>query len=245
MSGSLSQGKGRFPSTSWSLLALAQKDRREQREALGEFLRRYLPALRVHLVRRRGFDADRAEDLAQGFAADKVLEQGLLQFVVRGRGRFRSFLLAALDNYVANVIRREKAAKRSPAALYSLESKAAVAEGLPNHEPGDPVVEAWARQVIAEALRRMKQDCEQSGRTDVWGVFEGRVLGPTLDGQDPLPYGQLVEKYGFRDPAQASNAVITGKRQFSRTLRAVVGEYALNPEDIEAEIAELRRILSR
>ena len=83
----------------WSVrrgLAIA----RRRREALDELLRLYLPALRAYSLYRRQIEPDRAEDLLQGFVVRQVLERGLLTKADASRGRFRSFLLKSLQNYV-------------------------------------------------------------------------------------------------------------------------------------------------
>ena len=68
-----------------------------RREALGVLLRRYVPALRAHLVVQKRVPRDAAADLIQGFVCDKVVEQGLLAGADRCKGKFRSFLRTALD----------------------------------------------------------------------------------------------------------------------------------------------------
>src|SRR4051812_38640775 len=88
-----------FPMTQWSLVARAGQPPAEARAALDVLLRRYAPALRAHLLldRRMSGDRSKAEDVLQGFVADKVLERNLIALADRERGRFRTFLLAALD----------------------------------------------------------------------------------------------------------------------------------------------------
>jgi hypothetical protein len=98
--------------------------------------------------------------------------------------------------------------------------------------------------VIDQALRGMREECETARRPDLWAVFEGRVLSPTLEGSEPVPYEQLVHQFGLQTPRQASNAVITAKRMFVRHLQMVIGQYA-EPDEIKAEIDDLARILSR
>ena len=79
----------------------------------------------------------------------------------------------------------------------------------------------------------------------LWGIFESRVVGPTLEGALPVDYAHLVEQFGFQSPSQASNALTTAKRMYARALRSAVGRYAQNEEEIEAEIKELKEILAR
>lgn len=233
----------RFPVTQWSLVAragLASVDSR--REALGVLLRRYQPALRAHLVVQKRVTPEAADDLLQGFICDKVVEQGLLAAADRGRGRFRNFLLTALDRYVIDHARFDAAKKRSPgdtafADLQRIETAAATPE------PSEAFAVAWAREVLAEAVRRMETECIGGNRPDLWAVFRCRVLEPTLTGAAPVPYADLIARFGFRSPTQASNVVITSKRMFERVLRQVVGEYAEDESQIDREIQELRAVL--
>ena len=102
-----------FPATPWSLVARASRaGGDDRRESLGLLLQRYLPALRTHLVVARQVGAERADDLLQGFVADKVVEQDLIAAAERERGKFRSFLRVALNRYVVDQRRREHAARR-------------------------------------------------------------------------------------------------------------------------------------
>ena len=78
----------------------------------------------------------------------------------------------------------------------------------------------------------------------MWGVFECRVAEPTLQGSPPADYAELVRRFHLQSPSQASNVLMTGKRMYARALRAVVGEYAEDRQEIESEIEELRQILA-
>jgi hypothetical protein len=98
--------------------------------------------------------------------------------------------------------------------------------------------------VLDEALRRMRTHCGDSGRMDVWGVFEARVLAPALEGASPASYGELVQRFGFHSPSQATNVLATAKRMYARMLRWVVSEYARDAQEFEEEIGQLREILA-
>ena len=60
-----------------------------------------------------------------------------------------------------------------------------------------------------------------------------------------MPYEELVAKFGLRSPSEASNLLITAKRMFARVLREVVRETVADEAEVETEIMELKRILSR
>ena len=226
---------GDFPSTRWSLIFSAHdQDPVRRRQALEELLRLYLPALRAHLLYHRNIERDRAEELLQGFVADRILQHDLFAKAELGRGRFRSFLLRSLENYVANETGRE--ARRREVAF----------EGEPAEEATSDVFEVeWARQLLQETLGRMREECESKGQPSLWELFDCRVIGPTLTGSHPPSYNSLVERFRFRSAKQAANALITAKRQFERTLGAVIAETecVTSDKEIEAEIADLCKIL--
>jgi len=235
-----------FPTTHWSLVDGAGRgDDDSKRRALGELLVRYLPALRAHLVLRKRLNRDLAEEMLHDFLATKVVEKELVGRADPGRGKFRTFLLTALDRFVANQMRDAAAKKRRPqdGRIVDIDEQT---HGLElDEEPHQAYDLAWARRVIAESLDRMRSECHASGRPDIWGVFDRRVLGPMLDGAEPMPYEDLVARFALRSPAQASNVLITGKRMFERSLRGVVGEYAADEQEVDEEITELRQILAR
>lgn len=232
---------GAFPATAWSLVDRAGSATPAERSAaLEALLKRYLPALRARLVLEKGLREAEAEDLLQGFVAQKILEQHLLAQADRAKGRFRTFVLTALDRYVIDRARFDRASKRS-APHAPQEALASVA--APGEAPSRAFDRQWAREVIGEAVARMQAHSRASGREDLWELFRCRVLAPALEDVAPEPYERLIERFGFASPAAASNALVTAKRMFERCLRSVVGEYAAGEEEIEAELADLRAVV--
>ena len=231
-----------FPMTQWSLVARAGH---ADPEALGQLLGHYLSALRAHLVRRRRLAPEKADDLLQDFITSKILEKDLIARADRQLGKLRTFLLTALDRFVHNQLRNERAKKRAPAdgVVFTLDERQ---DGSPVGERPSEVFDVeWARGVIAEALEQMRQECEATDRLDLWGVFKCRVVGPTLDGTPPVGYAELIRRFGFRSPSQASNALTTAKRMYARALRSAVAQYAMDSQEIESELIELKEVLAR
>ncbi|HSZ60080.1 MAG TPA: hypothetical protein VK797_30835 [Tepidisphaeraceae bacterium] len=234
---------GRFPSTHWSLVVCAAGDAGEaQRRALSDLLNRYAPALRTCLVARRSLEPSEADDLVQEFLAAKVVEDGLIGKADQQRGRFRTFLLTALDRFVSNELRNRRAQKRGNGAVMALADAEEIATASGPHEAFDA---AWAREVIAQATWRMRERCLRDGREDVWRVFESRVLGPIADGGEPAPYEQLARDLNLASVDAAANLLTTAKRTFTRALRSVIGEYEKDKDRIDDEIRDLRAALSR
>jgi len=236
----------RFPTTRWSLVDVIRRgDARATREALEELLGRYLPALRAHVVYRRRIAPHEADDLVQEFIASRVLEKDLIAGADRNRGRFRSYLLKALDRFLIDWVRQARAKKRSPGegAIVPLDDQDQSIEW--QETPSDVFHATWARGVVAEALRRVRSQCESSRRPELWAILECRLLDPILKGTQPADYEQLVERFDLKSPAQASNLLITARRMCARALRSVVAEYAEDEQEIESEITELREILAK
>lgn len=133
------------------------------------------------------------------------------------------------------------AEKRSPERGISLDA----ISREPDHEETPPAAFdlAWAKEVIAQTLERMKSECLANGDNARWAIFEAKLLGPVL-GQTPVPpYEELVTRLGFASPSQASNALTTAKRMFERLLRESVARYTPD-EEVADEIAHLRKILA-
>ncbi len=232
-----------FPETGWPLVRRAgQEGGPGQLEALEELLRRYLPALRARLVQKKTIPRDQIDDLLQGFVTDKILQRDLLARADRQRGKFRTLLLTALDRYIVSRRRYERAQKRAAEHAVSLDTAKHGHLAVDEETPSDSFDIAWARRVLEEAVRRMRSECEASGRADIWGVFEARLLAPAGGGK-PMPYAQLVARYGLSTPRQASNVLHSGKRMFARILRSIVGEYTPAAE-VQDEIQDLQQVLS-
>jgi hypothetical protein len=81
-------------------------------------------------------------------------------------------------------------------------------------------------------------------RDDLWGVFEHRVLKPSLDGVEPTPYSNLPASLRIKNEQQGSNLLMTAKRMFHRNLKSVVAEYAADADDLETEMRSLREAFS-
>ena len=236
--------KSSFPPTQWSMVERAcQTDAVARREGLAVLLKHYLPALRIYLIAGKQVAPERADDLLQGFVADKIIEQNLLDHARQAKGKFRSFLMVTLNNYVISQHRGEAAAKRAPAeGLTPLDEHAVQLEG--GDDPAEQFNTAWARQLIAEALRRMQAECADSNRPDLWPIFQGRVLRPAFEGQPATDYPDLVQQLGLGTPLDACRLLTTAKRMFSRNLRAAASEYAGADGDTDDEIEDLRKTLA-
>jgi DNA-directed RNA polymerase specialized sigma24 family protein len=222
-----------LPTTNWITVRNAgATDSRSRQVALEELLRRYWPALVAHLVCSKKLPRDRAEDLVQSFIQEKILERNLLGVADSSKGKFRTFLLTALDRFVIDCWRKEG----SSPPLVELTTE-------PGSAPTADVFDvAWAMRVFSESVQGMRAECEAKERPDLWGVFEGRAL-VRLQGTEPLAYKQLANRLGLESARQASNRYGIAEAMFHRNFAKALAEFAGNA--VEEAARDFRQIFSQ
>ena len=105
-----------FPSTHWSVVLAAGRSEAEPEivgAALAELCQIYWAPL-YSFVRSRGYTVHDGQDLTQSFFA-YLLEHKVYARADRQKGRFRSFLLASVKNFLADAADRERTLKRGGA----------------------------------------------------------------------------------------------------------------------------------
>ncbi|HAV61664.1 MAG TPA: RNA polymerase subunit sigma-24 [Verrucomicrobiales bacterium] len=160
---------GNFPETRWSLILRLRKGGTEgaAERALGELCEIYWQPLYTFL-RRSGQDAEAARDLVQGFLAQLLRNDGFHR-AAPDKGRFRSFLLTGLRNYLVSQSRRELAFKRGGEfELLSLDFSP-LEETYQLHANSSETPEAtfdrqWAETVLTRALNRLAEEQERRNR---------------------------------------------------------------------------------
>ena len=229
-----------FPATDWTAVLLAARsDFSFSGAAQDDLLRVYLPVLRKYLLAARRVPRDHVEDILDGFVADKILRGGLFKKADQARGRFRNLVLKSLNNYVATWFAKRVRDPLKDAGLEVLPDVPVVADQTAQFD------ESWACQTVTAALERMKVECLEKARSDVWEVFYCRVVLPAYQDVPEVPYEELVAQFKLSSPREAINLLVTAKRMFVRCLRESIGRYAADAADVEGEMADLRGILMR
>ncbi len=226
-----------FATTHWSLV-LAARDRAEPgaRDALAALCAVYWYPLYAY-VRRRGKNADDALDLTQAFFA-RLLEKDVLADVDRGKGKFRSFLLAACKHFLANEYDRERAQKRGGGRpLLSLD--AADAEGRYINEPVDGVTpeklfeRRWALALLQQVMTRLRADFEARGKDRQFDHLRGFLVGEKGTG-----YRKAAASLGLSEGA-VKVAVHRLREKYRELLREEIGRTVGSPEEIDDEVRDL------
>ena len=173
-----------FLTTHWSLIDDI-KARPEQNTALiGLLLETYWKPVYCYL-RRRGYHNEQAKDLTQDFFHEVVLNRQLLSRADQAKGRFRSYLLHALKQYVINKERDERAQKRIPRdKMISLD--AVDVPALPQEfdlaTADDSFHYAWLSTLLERVVADVKNACREQDMDIHWRLFNARVVKPLLEG---------------------------------------------------------------
>lgn len=229
-----------FPLTRWSLLRrLGADESKVAGDALEALCQAYWYPLYAFL-RRTGYNPDEAQDWTQGFF-HYLLETELLTKADPTKGRFRSFLLGSLRNYLSSEHRRLGAAKRGGGKpLISLDEQAEARyslEPLESHTPESLFELSWAHTVLARTMACLEQ--EYSGKHD-WFLH----LRPYLQsGPDSPSYRQTALALGKTEDAVKSG-VQRLRQRFQQLLRAQIAGTVQSVADIEDELRHLRAVLS-
>jgi RNA polymerase sigma-70 factor (ECF subfamily) len=236
-----------FLTTHWSLIEDVQEHRDKDRALIGLLLERYWKPVYCYL-RRKGYGNEQAKDLTQGFFHEVVLSRCLIDRADQSKGRFRSFLLHALNQYLVDEQRKEAAQKRIPEAkLVPLDVThlPVLPQKVQQLDPEHCFDYAWKADLLERVVSELKQWYLGRGMDMHWHLFRDRLLRPSLEGLETLSLAQLCEQYGIENEAKASNMLGTVKRQFQSILTKQVRQTVLSGEAAEEEMAEMFKFLRK
>lgn len=226
-----------FPTTRWSQVRAAGESLAEGDAVFARLCEDYWRPIHAY-VRHLGFSEADAQDLTQGFFVH-ILEHRTVRRADRERGRFRSFLLGALKNYLANEAARAGRQKRGgKQEIVSLDD--------PRHKIREPSVEAeavrsfeesWANEVIGRSLARLRAKFRGENRTELFGMLE-RFLGEaTVTEEAARALGSSI--------GALRTAVSRLRKQFGEQIRLEIARTVSAPDLIEEEFRYLRSVLGR
>jgi RNA polymerase sigma-70 factor (ECF subfamily) len=232
-----------FTTTHWSVvLAAGSTSDTRALQALEQLCRFYWYPLYAY-ARSRGATPHDAQDIIQGFF-EQLLRRESLARRTPEQGRFRSFLLASLNYYLADLRDHANAAKRGAGQLpIPLDSLAA--EERYRYEPVDRLTperifeRRWALTVVDAVLNRVEAECLETGQ-----IEQFRALRPYLfGGEEQSGYEQLAAS--LDSTSGALRVVAHRLRQRCRhLLRQELAQTLENPEEVDLELQHLRAVLA-
>ncbi len=231
-----------FHTTHWSVVLSARSDDgTSAREALASLCSTYWYPLYA-FVRRQGSSPPEAEDLTQEFFC-QFLERNALASVRPAAGKFRSFLLACVKNFLANERERAHAQRRGGGRpLVPLDS--GEAETRYSLEPADLVTpevlfeRRWALAVLERTIAELRREYSTGEKRALFDEFQGFLPG----GQEGASRAELAAKRGVTVGA-IDVAVHRLRHRFGALLREQVAQTVSSEAEVEEELRYLISVL--
>ena len=184
-------------------------------------------------IRSRGSAGGEAEDLTQAFFA-RLLEEASLKVADRHRGRFRSFLLASVRNFLANEWDRGQAVKRGggkrPIRLDDEEERLKRFEPSDELTPEDIFDRHWAMTVVEKVLEQLRRQARRSGTEK---RFER--LAEFITGEGDESYRTVVQELETNEQAIRA-AIYRLRRRFGDLLRREIADTVSDPDQVDDEL---------
>jgi RNA polymerase sigma factor (sigma-70 family) len=232
-----------FQTTHWSVvLRVADGHSHEASQALEKLCRTYWFPIYA-FVRKRGHSPEQAQDLTQGFFAHFLEKQHLMK-ASRERGRFRSFLMTSVENFLRNEFERAQAQKRGGGRqLISLNEQDAEARYLcePSDEsdPAKTFEQRWASTLLNTVLSRLQDEFGASGRADLFEALQAHLWCET----ESTPYSELAGRFGLT-LANVKTTALRLRQRYRELLREEIAHTVALPSEIDDEIRHLMKVVS-
>jgi RNA polymerase sigma-70 factor (ECF subfamily) len=228
-----------FHTTRWTMVVRARGKAPEARAALGDLCEAYWMPV-YHFLRREGRDEDQSRELTQEFIS-QLLSGGALEQADPRKGRFRSYLLGALKNFLANQRRNEGRQKRGgDAVVESIDSGGSdTSPGMQLPDPGAAPTDAWfdrqwALAVMDRGLTAVEESFDTAGKSQQFKVLKPWLIGDT----EGLSQADAAAELGLSTGA-IKVSIHRLRQKFGEAIRQEIAETV----DTEAEVADELRYL--
>ncbi len=231
-----------FQATAWTdLRAIASgTDPVRQRDALERICKRYWKPIYA-FIRRRGHSPDAARDLTQDFFYH-LLRKERLKLADQKRGRFRSFVLKSLQNFLASDFDRRFAQKRDERVVVSLDEPLDDGRTLDPAgsmaSPDETFDRLWALDLLAAVRRRLETELRAENRSN-----QLRLLPLAMLEDADSKYADVAHELGMSESA-VKKAIERLRDRWEQSLREEIAATVQSPDEVEAELRDLRAVLA-
>lgn len=239
MNDSIAPGAREFHTTRWSLVLAAQQggDASRVHRAMSALCRDYWYPLYA-FVRRRGHAPHDAQDLTQAFFLS-LLE--INAAADPARGKFRSYLLGALKNFLANDWHRGQTQKRGGGQRFvewdALDAEARYALEPTEQPDADALYDRrWAMELLARAMAKLRAEFEAKDDAATFDVLKG-----TLSSSGPARE-HIAQQLGMNEGA-LKVAIHRLRQRYREVLRSEIAETVDSSADVEDEMRHLVAVL--
>jgi len=236
-------GKRPFATTQWSVvLAAGQHSAEDGRRALAQLCEVYWYPLYAY-VRGRVADAHEAQDLTQEFFSD-LLERRTIAKAQPERGRFRSFLLTCLKNFLNNEWQKGRRQKRGGSkCILSLDFDSAESrlslEPFHNATPERLFERRWVLTVLNQVLEALHSQLVRDGKSAYFDQLKSCLTGSAT----AADYDRAAAALGIT-PAAAKQSTYRLKKQYRQLFRDEIARTLADQRDIDDEMEHMLENLS-
>jgi RNA polymerase sigma factor (sigma-70 family) len=231
-----------FATTHWSVVLTAgRNDTTRSRDALARLCQIYWYPLYAY-VRRRGYSSHDAEDLTQAFFLS-LLERDSFAHADPERGRFRSFLIGAMNYFLVNEWKKSNREKRGGGRkILSLDLAAAEKRFDPADPatPGQAYDREWATALLNEVLARLEQEYRLDEKSELFDALKQTLAGT----RESQPYAILAAQLRMNEPA-VRVAVHRLRKRYRDLLQAEIANTVNSPEEARDELRHLFKATAR
>jgi DNA-directed RNA polymerase specialized sigma24 family protein len=229
-----SQPAAPFLTTRWTRVCLAKEDSDDGRRALADLCEAYYAPVVAFL----SYDlrsADLAQDMAHSFFAE-MLSGGTIRWAQEERGRFRSYLLGAVKNFLSHQRVAEQRWKRGGKVMHvSLDDEeAAQVADAGNLSPDAAYDRQWALTLLGHAMDALREECKKQGREEFFELVQPWLTGSASHGDQV----SLAERCGMT-PAAFKMAIQRMKHRFRQCVKEQVAGTLTDPSDLAQEMESL------
>ena len=244
---SLGGAGSKFTTTQWScILSAKTKNETRRRMILNNLIETYWKPVYCYL-RKKDFDNDTAKDITQNFFCEIVLKGNLIKKADQSKGRFRNFLLVALECYIVSTLRRENRIKRGGQVniiKLDLADLANISALQSMQSPDQAFYYGWITDIIDQVLEEIENEYCSTMRASHWNAFRLRVLDPILNDTKPPRMSEICSICKIEKESKASNMIKTVERRFSSVLIRHLRDLASSDEEAEEEFRDILEFLS-
>ena len=232
-----------FATTHWSVvLSAGRRDTTRASMALEKLCQTYWYPLYAY-VRRRGYSPHDAQDLTQGFFVC-LLERQSLATADPNKGRFRSFMLGAMNYYLATEWAKTQTQKRGGGReIFSLDLAAAEQrldlELADNSTPDRAFDKEWATALLDKVLSQLEEEFRQEGKIQWFDTLKQTLAGS----RESQPYAALAGQLKMNEGA-VKTAVHRLRKRYRQLLEAEIANTVTAPDEVKEEMAYLLTVVS-
>jgi RNA polymerase sigma-70 factor (ECF subfamily) len=233
-----------FATTHWSVvMAAGQDDSAPAQHALETLCCGYWYPIYVY-VRRKGYAPDDAQDLTQEFFTQLIAKEHL-RLADREKGKFRTFLLATLDYFLAREWSRAHRQKRGGQFIFvSLDERTPEEryrlEPADNDSPEKKFQRQWALTVLKQTMNALESECDANGNGALFREVKNLLSGE----RDGAAYAEIGRRLTITEGA-ARVAVHRLRQRYGERLRSEIAQTVSGAAEVDEEMRYLMRTLSQ